>query len=199
MAGAGFKTFSTGEVLTASDVNTYLMQQAIMVFASDAARDSAVTSPSEGMLAYITGDDRVTAYNGSAWQDVVIEGAWDSWTPTMTQSGSVTFTNTRSRYVRQGRLITMQAAMDVTGSGTSGNDIIVGNLPVTAAAAAGMVGSFYYLDSGSTIYSGTVLGSTTTTLKFFVSGNGNAMGTNPAFACASGDLLRFEVTYEAAS
>ena len=40
MAGAGFKDFQAGEVLTAVDVDTYLMQQTIMVFAGTAARGS---------------------------------------------------------------------------------------------------------------------------------------------------------------
>jgi len=67
MAGAGFKTFSAGQVLSASDVNTYLMQQTVMVFASATARDSAVPSPSEGMIAYIKDVDQIQTYNGSAW------------------------------------------------------------------------------------------------------------------------------------
>ena len=40
-AGLGFKTFTTGEVLTAADTNGYLMQ-GILVFASSAARAAAV-------------------------------------------------------------------------------------------------------------------------------------------------------------
>ena len=43
-AGLGFKTFTTGEVLTAADTNGYLMQ-GINVFASTAARNAAITSP----------------------------------------------------------------------------------------------------------------------------------------------------------
>ncbi len=45
MAGAGYRTFSAGEVLTAANVQTYLMDQAIPVFASSTARDAAITSP----------------------------------------------------------------------------------------------------------------------------------------------------------
>jgi hypothetical protein len=70
MAGAGFKTFTAGEVLTAADVNSYLMQQAVLVFASDAARTSAVASPTEGMLSYLKDTDTVQSYSGSAWADV---------------------------------------------------------------------------------------------------------------------------------
>ena len=67
MAGAGFKTFIAGAVLGATDLNTYLMQQSTMVFASGTARSSAITSPSEGMVSYITDVDQIQTYNGSAW------------------------------------------------------------------------------------------------------------------------------------
>lgn len=67
MAGAGFKTFASGEVLTATNVNTYLMEQSIMVFADSSARDTAIASPSEGMFVYLTGTDELQFYNGSAW------------------------------------------------------------------------------------------------------------------------------------
>lgn len=68
MAGAGFKTFNTGDVLTASDVNTYLMQQTVMVFASSAARSTALgANVAEGMLSYLKDTDVVEVYNGSAW------------------------------------------------------------------------------------------------------------------------------------
>lgn len=67
MAGAGFKDFQAGEVLTAVDVDTYLMQQTIMVFAGTAARGSAITSPSEGMFSYLQDTDAVEYYTGSNW------------------------------------------------------------------------------------------------------------------------------------
>jgi hypothetical protein len=71
MAGAGFKTFSAGEVLLASEVNTYLMEQAVMVFAGTAARSSAIASPSEGMITYLSDTNAVEKYTGSAWETLV--------------------------------------------------------------------------------------------------------------------------------
>jgi hypothetical protein len=65
-AGLGFKDFVTGEVLTAADVDGYLMQ-GVWVFASAAARDSAVTSPQEGNFAYLKDTNATTYYTGSAW------------------------------------------------------------------------------------------------------------------------------------
>lgn len=67
MAGAGFRTFAAGEVLTAANVNTYLMQQSITTFAGTAARSSAITSPSEGQFAYLSDTDQLSYYTGSAW------------------------------------------------------------------------------------------------------------------------------------
>jgi len=67
MAGAGYRTFGAGEVLTASNVQTYLMDQAIPVFASATARDAAITSPSEGQHCFLKDTDALQYYTGSAW------------------------------------------------------------------------------------------------------------------------------------
>ena len=76
MAGAGYKLFNTGDVLTAAQVNTYLNEQTVMVFASSAARTSALTSVlAEGMVSYLQDTNAVEVYNGSAW--VGVSGAGD--------------------------------------------------------------------------------------------------------------------------
>lgn len=70
MAGAGYKLFSTGEILTANSVNTYLMQQTVMVFASAAARTTALSGVlAEGMISYRTDSKVLEIYNGSSWVD----------------------------------------------------------------------------------------------------------------------------------
>ena len=65
-AGLGFKTFNTGDVLTASDVNGYLMQ-GILVFASEAARNAAITSPQEGQFAFTKDNNKLWYYDGAAY------------------------------------------------------------------------------------------------------------------------------------
>ena len=65
-AGLGFKTFTTGEVLTAADTNGYLMQ-GVLVFANAAARDAAITSPQEGQYAFLKDTDALVYYSGAAW------------------------------------------------------------------------------------------------------------------------------------
>ena len=65
-APLGFKTFNTGDVLSAADTNGYLMQ-GIWVFADATARDAAVTSPQEGNACYLKDTNEVLTYSGSAW------------------------------------------------------------------------------------------------------------------------------------
>jgi hypothetical protein len=66
-AGLGFKEFTTGDVLTAADANGYLASQVVMVFASAAARTSAIASPQEGMVSYLKDTNSTEYYSGSAW------------------------------------------------------------------------------------------------------------------------------------
>ena len=67
---AGYKTFNTGDVLTAAQVQFYLQNQSIMYFADAAARDAALTAGivQEGMFAYLADTDTTVYYDGSAWQ-----------------------------------------------------------------------------------------------------------------------------------
>lgn len=69
-----YTTFTAGAVLTASQLNTNLRDQAVTPFASTSARDSAITSPVEGMVCVVTGEDRLYIYDGAAWQ----RGPWYS-------------------------------------------------------------------------------------------------------------------------
>ena len=70
--GSGFRTFTAGEVLTASNVQNYLMDQSVMVFGGSAARSSAIGTANfeEGMVSYLTDTDKVEAYNGTNWVSV---------------------------------------------------------------------------------------------------------------------------------
>jgi hypothetical protein len=68
LAGAGFKLFSNNQVLLASEVMGFMMDQQIMVFADSTARDAAITAPSEGMFAFTKSDDQLRFFDGSSWR-----------------------------------------------------------------------------------------------------------------------------------
>jgi len=76
VAGLGRKVFTAGEVLEASEVNGYLMDQAVMVFAGTAARTAAIGTPSEGMVTYLTSDNSTTVWTGAAWEALGGGGWW---------------------------------------------------------------------------------------------------------------------------
>jgi len=67
MAGGGRKQFTAGDVLTAGQVQDYLQDQAVMVFAGTAARSSAIPSPTDGMVTYNQTTDALELYNGTSW------------------------------------------------------------------------------------------------------------------------------------
>jgi len=69
-AGLGYIEFTTGDVLTAAQANGYLASQVVMVFASAAARTSAIASPQEGMISYLKDTNATQYYSGSAWVSV---------------------------------------------------------------------------------------------------------------------------------
>jgi len=109
-AGLGFKTFTTGEVLTSADVNGYLMQ-GVLVFASAAARNAAITSPQEGQFAFTKDTNGLWYYDGAAW---VASGA-------------------------TGDIEGVTAGVGITGGGTSGTVTVTNDMATTITAAGDIV------------------------------------------------------------
>lgn len=131
-----------------------------------------------------------------------ISPGWTAYTPTLTQSGTVTKTVTVARYLQIGKLVIVYVRLDVTGAGTTNNTITV-STPATGVSTGYICGSGEVIDaSGATVtYPAMVYTNTTTTFSFgrtdqsaFVS----RIGVDPNFALASGDVITFTATYEAA-
>jgi hypothetical protein len=124
---------------------------------------------------------------------------WTTYTPTLTQPGAITKTATYARYQQSGKTVTVNFRLDVTGTGTSANLVLVG-LPVAAAAATAIIGTgSIYDDSTGIRYVCQITGNTTTTCKFSIDGtSSNAWGIAPAIALANQDAIIGSLTYEAA-
>ena len=115
MAGLGRKIFTAGDVLTASDVQSYLMDQTVMNFAGTAARSSAIATPTEGMVTYLADTNAVEVYDGSAYVGVGGGGLVFLNETTFSAQTSVslptdTFTSTYSNY----RIIVSFSAVSAT-------------------------------------------------------------------------------------
>lgn len=73
MMAGGYNLFSSGNILSAATIDSYLMNQSVMVFASAAARTAALAGViTEGMVTYRTDSHILEYYNGSAWTAVAI-------------------------------------------------------------------------------------------------------------------------------
>jgi len=62
--------FQAGEPLLASQMNTFLMDQSVMVFDDASARTTAIPTPVEGMVTYIKDLDLVQVWNGAEWDEI---------------------------------------------------------------------------------------------------------------------------------
>jgi hypothetical protein len=145
-AGLGFKDFTTGEVLTAADVDGYLMQ-GIWVFADATARDAAVTSPQEGNFAFLKDTNVTTYYTGSAWTNLDTTGMVNP----MTTTGDTIYSSSGSTPAR-------------LGIGTAGQVLQV-NSGATAPEWATPTGG-----GGMTLLSTTTLNAVSTTISFTPTG-----------------------------
>ena len=139
-AGLGFKTFTTGEVLTAADVNGYLMQ-GILVFANAAARTSAITSPQEGQYSFLKDTNALEYYDGAAWVGAPV-----------------------------GDITQVSAGVGLSGGGSSGAVTLTNDMATTITAAGDIVvgtgsGTYDNLPIGST---GQVLTADTTVSPYKV-------------------------------
>jgi hypothetical protein len=169
-AGLGFKTFTTGEVLTAGDTNGYLMQ-GILVFASAAARDAAITSPQEGQACYLKDTNEVLTYSGSAW--VAVGGS----------SGAVvqvkSFTTSTTTTITSATFASTALTLSITPTSASNKILVFGQLP-----------SFFYQNVGTSgNYNGVGLRIVRGATNIFTSEPGEAFNYDNFDEAASGNMF----------
>lgn len=141
------------------------------------------------------------------WVDAVPLGAWLAWTPAITQGVAVTSTVQHAKFTKFGRTVHAQARLSVTSAGTAGQSVDV-TIPVVAPNAGATTLSAGWgsiIDVSVASYIGQAfLNSSLVPQKFaFVTdssgASANAWGVAPSVALASGDVITFSLTYEAAS
>lgn len=168
MAGAGYRTFTAGQILTAAQVQNYLQDQSVMVFDSSAARGSALgTAVSEGMVAYLRDTNSLEMYTGSSWA-IVNDNAASIPLSLIQAQGDLIVANGNASVTRLG-IGASQGLLYVNGStpgwlakGTEGQvlQIVSGNLAWGASASGGMTEITSVSPTGTTTVSFTSIPST---------------------------------------
>lgn len=194
----GYKSWVAGAQVNAVDVKDYLQLQTVMKFASAAARNSALSAVlREGLTAYLDDVNQVTVYDGANWQIASDIGSWSSYTPTLT-NGAVGNGTLAGSYTKRGKTVHAWGIW-IWGTTSSMSGTLSFALPM-AGATGNECGSVKYLDVGTAHISGSCFMPFTTLVQPVHSSAGNSglvNATNP-FTFASGDEIRFSITYEAA-
>lgn len=143
-----FKTFTAGEILSAGDVNEYLMQ-GVFVFTNSSARSTAITSPTNGMVTYLTGTSSLEVYNGTAWVSLSGSGSWTTYSPVITPAtnsfGALTYSTQNGGYRLNGKTVHFRINLvvaSVTVGSASGTLRI--SLPLTSASVGNQVAVGWY-------------------------------------------------------
>ena len=77
MAGAGAYLWEAGDVVTAANLQQYVQDQVVAVYADSAARDAAYGGAgeptlAEGMFCFLKNSDTLQYYDGSQWVNMVV-------------------------------------------------------------------------------------------------------------------------------
>ena len=176
-------------------------------FANAAARNAALSGvETEGMIAYLIDTNTLTIWSGAAWTYLVqsAHGAWTTWTPVVLQPGTITSTVVKATYQRVGRMVTANAVVSITGTGTAAT-VIAMVVPVGNIAGGNnnlILGEGYVFDTSTGFYHyGVAVYSAATSVRFLVRASAAAagyIGVSGAqnITLGSGDLVSMLITYE---
>jgi hypothetical protein len=199
---------ATGDVWVESDYDVASVDPSKLltggVYTNESTRSAAIPTPTEGMLAVTTDNDKIDYYNGSGWVPALPVGAWEAYTPTFTNltvgNATVNFT-----YAQIGKTVHVRGSLTF-GASTAITGAVSFSAPVNLATSAGgpVIGLARYNDSGTASYVGIVSGATGSTLGLVIE---NVAGTYPTIANLSSsvpflwttsDALLVSATYQAA-
>jgi hypothetical protein len=203
----GYKLWATNELLTSSDVNTYLAKQAVIVTTSG----SKPTPPVNGMLVFETDTNNYVAYSStlSAW---IVLGKTITGTYTPALTGATTNPNLGTggsilgRYTLwNGTWCAVRVGIQWGTSGTAGSGQYLISLPFTTnsniTVGVSNVGSVLMRDAsaGPALASGVCYAAaSSSTMAIFADTSGGVTNAVPWTWGGSGDYITATLTYETA-
>lgn len=192
-----YKTFANGYTLNASELNTYLMNQTVMVFTDSTARSTALTAPTQGMVTFLTTNNALEYYTGSAWATVGVDTSLTNVLMTSPRE----FTNVEATATSGTTQFNIKTAADMYHTGTAAANFslnVRGNSTTTLAsmlAVGETITVTFRATNGATAYYLTAL---------TIDGNAQTVkwqgGTAPSAGNASSvDVYTFAITKTAAT
>lgn len=174
---------------------------AVMRFASTATRNAAISSPTAGMLTYITGTGNLELYTGSTWLNAAKTGAWGTFSPTMLGTGATGPGSgvLEGRWQQIGKtvdlVIKLVLAAD-TAFGT-GSSFSYSNLPVAPKVTDSMACSGWGYDSSEqkTYPLSGLFEGTSNIRPLSQDGNVQGLAATPFF-WGAGDVMVLQARYE---
>lgn len=146
MPGLGRKTWTAGEVVTAANVQGYLQDQVNQVYASSAARSSAIgTAVSEGMVSYRSDFNILEIYDGSNWVGVnertITSMTATAYTATLSNANGLIYaSNASAQTITVPDVFETGQGFEVVRDG-AGTVILAAGAGVTSWAGAGTAGT----------------------------------------------------------
>ena len=145
MPGLGRKTFIATEVLTAANVNGYLMDQSVMVFAGTAARTSAIATASEGMVTYRSDFNVLELFDGTSYVGIneraITNNTATAYTATLANAnGLIVSSNASAQTITFPDVYEIGQAVEIIRDG-AGTVTLAAGTGVTTWAGAGTAGT----------------------------------------------------------
>ena len=158
------------------------------------------------MWAYLIDSNTLTVYTGSAWSTVgPTHGAWTSYTPSWTSSGSAPAIGNGSvtgAYQRIGRNVIVRIALVWGSTTTNGTGTYFLSVPVTSNSTQPSVGVAIFTDaSAATFYHHVAYLPASSSTMQFIRGDGTTtqfQASTPVVQATS-DALYVTLVYEAAA
>src|SRR4029078_1814415 len=158
---------------------------------------------------WVSGDVLTAAQLNAELRDALLailplgppDAAWTAFTPTLTQSVTVTATNNYTRYTKIGRQVRYEGPLPVPGAGTAGQPVTVTMPPYTPAAPNNhMIGVCEIYDTSAVAGYRAFVSLRSSTPLHSPPTNGtvaDVLGvTSFSAALAAGDVVDWSVTYE---